>query len=259
MFQEIRPKRVFQEILDQMKILFRTKQLSIGQKIPPERELAEQLGVSRSSLREALKVLGAIGVIDSRTGEGTVVAQAAPEQIGHLLTLVFASGQISTFDLYEARMVIEGEAAALAADRRTDAELSEMAKALEVLQTTTSPEMAARADQDFHAGLIRAANNFVLQFVSSSISDVLHEQIVDTRGSFYEEASDVLGQFQKQHWEIYHCLVQRDGAGAKDAVLHHLRYAISLLHTFERQQRAAGTHRAILEQSAQQVDMNDGD
>lgn len=222
MFQTVRHKKVFEEILDQIKEMLINDQLSVGQRIPPEIRLAETLGVSRSSLREALRILDVLGIIEAKTGEGTVIRRADPENLKNLMTLVAVSGGIDTVDLYEARCAIEVEAAGLAASRRNDDDLEEINKILKKMDVISNDEMSAQSDYLFHRAIVKASQNEVLKMLMSFIADLLGEQIRDTRQQLPEE---ILSHFQAQHQKIFEGIRNRDSEAAARAMREHLTYA----------------------------------
>ncbi|MDI3256416.1 MAG: FadR/GntR family transcriptional regulator [Kyrpidia sp.] len=198
------------------------EQLSVGQRIPSEIRLAETLGVSRSSLREALRILDVLGIIEAKTGEGTVIRKADPENLKNLMTLVAVSGGIDTVDLYEARCAIEVQAAMLAALRHSDEDVRAMERALKDMDECRSADASAQSDYLFHRAIVRASQNDVLKMMMSFISDLLDEQIRDTRSRL---GLEILDRFQKQHWAIFEGIVSRNPEGAGKAVRDHLTYA----------------------------------
>ncbi|ADG05235.1 FadR/GntR family transcriptional regulator [Kyrpidia tusciae] len=222
MFQSVRHKKVFEEILDQIKEMLVNEQLSVGQRIPSEIRLAETLGVSRSSLREALRILDVLGIIEAKTGEGTVIRKADPENLKNLMTLVAVSGGIDTVDLYEARCAIEVEAAMLAAARHTAEDLRTMERALKEMDECRDAEASAHSDYLFHRAIVRASQNDVLKMMMSFISDLLGEQIRDTRSRL---APEILDRFQVQHWMIFEGIAGCNPEAAGKAVREHLTYA----------------------------------
>jgi GntR family transcriptional repressor for pyruvate dehydrogenase complex len=222
MFQSVRHKKIFEEILDQIKEMMLQERLTVGQRIPPEIRLAESLGVSRSSLREALRILDVLGIIESKTGEGTVIRKADPENLKNLMTLVAVSGGINTVDLYEARCAIEVEAAMLAAVRRSEQDLAMMEQALKEMDSLSNNEASAQFDYMFHRAIVKASQNEILKMMISFIADLLGEQIRDTRRSL---APDVLTRFQEQHWKIFEGIRRRDPEEASSVMREHLTFA----------------------------------
>ena len=134
--------------------------LGAGQRFPPEADLCDELGVSRSSLREAVRMLSALGVVESRHGSGVYVSALRPEDIiGSLALTVDLLPLSGLLDMYELRRVLESHAAAQAAARADDAVLDELDRVLDALEGTADPEESAQLDSDFHEAIARASGN----------------------------------------------------------------------------------------------------
>ncbi|BCJ85697.1 FadR/GntR family transcriptional regulator [Effusibacillus dendaii] len=225
MFKAIRHKKIFEEILDQIKELLITKKLKVGQKIPPELELSESWGISRSSVREALRVLDVLGIIEAKTGEGTIIKQADPENLKNIMSLVALSRGIDTIELFEVRTVIEMYSVRLAALNRTDHDLSVLKRYLIKLDDLyVNQEMEIESDFYFHRWIVEASKNKILVMLMEMISGLLEEQIRETR-SLLSASNETLKRFQNQHWEIFQAIEQKQPVRAEKAVLDHLNYA----------------------------------
>jgi GntR family transcriptional repressor for pyruvate dehydrogenase complex len=224
MFKPVKSTTIFEAILDQIKNLLVTKQLKVGQKMPSELELSESLGISRSSLREALGILRILGIIEPKTGEGTVIRQASPENLKKIMSLVAVSRGINMEDLFEIRTMVEMYAVRSAAARRTDQDLASMRRFLSQLDNEfANQEMEIESDYQFHRSIVEASKNSMLMMLTELISGLLEEQITTTRRRFSN--TDVLKNFQRQHWAIYRFIEQRHTKEAEAAMLEHLNYA----------------------------------
>ncbi|WP_022884246.1 FadR/GntR family transcriptional regulator [Glaciibacter superstes] len=134
--------------------------LEAGAKFPPESDLCDELGVSRGSLREAVRMLSALGVIESRHGSGTYVSQLRPEEIvGSLALTVDLLPLSGLLDMYELRRVLESHAAAQAAARLTDAAEADLTRLIEEMEATSDPELASSLDASFHAAIAQLGGN----------------------------------------------------------------------------------------------------
>jgi GntR family transcriptional regulator, transcriptional repressor for pyruvate dehydrogenase complex len=134
--------------------------LVAGQKFPPEADLCDELGVSRGSLREAVRMLSALGVIESRHGSGTYVSQLRPEEIiGSLALTVDLLPLSGLLDMYELRRVLESHAAAQAAARITAEAEAELLSLIEEMEATSNPDLASSLDARFHAAIAGAGGN----------------------------------------------------------------------------------------------------
>ncbi len=149
-------------------------QLKAGDRLLPERELAARLGVSRPVIREVLRALAAMGVIEIRHGHGSVVRQPDFSQLGDVFTLVLAQNADVVDDIMEARIAIERQAIRLACQRGTAADLERLQDALEAIRATISDaEGGAAADYAFHAALVEAAHSPTLSSLYAGISNLL--------------------------------------------------------------------------------------
>src|SRR5438105_9191390 len=127
----VKSTRIYQEIVRQVKQMIGEGRLKSGDQLPPERDLAEKFVVSRASVREALRALKSLGLVEIRPGEGTFVREVSVESLIEPLALVMASHREAIAELFEARRLLEPAIAALAARRATPEELHEMDRILE--------------------------------------------------------------------------------------------------------------------------------
>jgi GntR family transcriptional repressor for pyruvate dehydrogenase complex len=207
-------------VVERIEELLAHDQLSAGSRLPPERELAQMLGVSRPALREAVKILAARGWLVVRHGQGVFVAQSAEGAMRARLS----SLEVSLQDLFAMREVLEVAAAGWAAERTTDLEILELAEALErIEQARKKPvdfDNLAKLDADFHLRIVEVAKN---SFLSQTVG-VLQEIL--SRGM--ESTLQIPRRFQvsqAEHREIYAAISQRDSEAAKAAALRHVNGA----------------------------------
>lgn len=135
-----------------------TGRLGAGERIPPEADLCEELGVSRGSLREAVRMLAALGVIEPRHGSGTYVSQLRPEDLIGSLSLTLQLLPLpGLLEVYEIRRVLEAHVAAQAAARATPETIETLFSLIEAMEATQDPTKASDLDHRFHAEIARAA------------------------------------------------------------------------------------------------------
>ncbi|HYP14905.1 MAG TPA: FadR/GntR family transcriptional regulator [Bryobacteraceae bacterium] len=150
-----------------------------GERLPPERELAEKFGVSRSSLRQALKVLDVMGVISQRVGDGTYLKAGAPSVLEASMEFLILLDGISFQELMEARALVEPELAARAASRATAADIDELAKVQRAMgQHEDDLEQFVHFDMLFHQTIFRIAGNRVLGMVFTVLHQSIHDLMV---------------------------------------------------------------------------------
>jgi GntR family transcriptional repressor for pyruvate dehydrogenase complex len=190
-----------------------------GEKIPAERELCLKLGVGRASLREALKALEIMGMIETRLGDGTYVCKRSDFFSRPLLWAIASSSEADTRELIEARMLIEVELAGLAAEHATEKNLEELAGHLDrMTKASKTPPEFVQADVDFHLAIGRAASNSILMNALQLIRNLLQQWILG--------AVAVKGVPEKacaQHQRVLAAIRKKDGAAARREMRKHLQ------------------------------------
>lgn len=190
---------------------------SEGDRLPPERELCQMLGVGRASLREALKALEIMGMIETRLGDGTFVCGRGEFLSRPLLWAITGSSPEDTHQLIEARTCLEVEMAGWAAERATDAELSQIGRHLEEMKQANSPNAFLEADLNFHLAIGNAAHNAIFMNALHLIRNLLRQWIGRTLG-----VGGVTDLALQQHQEIFEAIQRRDVAAARAAMQRHL-------------------------------------
>ena len=196
-----------------------------GQKLPNENELSEELGVSRTTLREAIRVLVSAGILVVQRGKGTFVAGKLDQMAGARMAIhEFSDTKVTLRDLYETRMIFEPEAAALACKRASDEEIAHILELGEVCQNfiLRNPTGKERIQSEvaFHSAIIEASHNMFLgQFMP-----MLTQTIEKTFALDYN--LDVIAEdAYKDHNMIMNFLEKRDAQALKSAVTIHLHHA----------------------------------
>ncbi len=222
MFRPVRTRKVYEEIVDQIKQLIIDGKLQPGDKLLSERELSEKLNVSRASVREAFSALEMMGVITIRPGEGSFVRQVSFQ--GMLEPLSFFM-QLETNDimyLLEVRKIIESETAALAAVRATPQDLGAIHRALnEMLEEVAAGGLGDVGDTAFHFAVARAANNPVINQLMSTIADLMKGTYRATRQKLFL-VQDMTRVIHNQHLEIYNAIANNDPYLARMKMKEHL-------------------------------------
>ncbi len=188
-----------------------------GCRLPAERDLAESFGVSRSSLRQALKVLEIMGIISQRVGDGTYLNIAATSILGEPLEFMILLNGISFQELIEARIIVEPELAARASDRATSDDLCVLRGSLEAMKESRS-DHARLIEQDllFHETIFRASGNRVCSLMFALIHKSIHRMIELTSQLVELEHTLAL------HKAIYIALQKRDPEEARRRMAEHL-------------------------------------
>jgi GntR family transcriptional repressor for pyruvate dehydrogenase complex len=189
-----------------------------GTRIPAERQLGQQLGVGRASLREALKALEIMGLIETRLGDGTYVCQRSEFLSKPLLWAITSSSETEVYELVEARKLIETELAGLAAERATADDLKEIGKHLDRMERSPqAPSELLQADIEFHLAIGEAAHNSILMNALNLIRNLLQEWI----GRTLQEPG-VYTRALEHHKAIFFAVAKKNVPAARAAMLAHL-------------------------------------
>jgi len=207
MFQPVKANRISDEIVHQIREALLSGKVQSGDRLPTERQLAEQFGASRASVREALRGLEQEGVIRIKKGVsgGVFVATIDHQLVARPMETLFRLKKVSIHEIAEARLIFEPEAARLAAQRATPEDLKELAEVIQhMAEAVRKGKTFASYDLMFHKLIARAARNPVLQMVSESMLEVASRVITELRPSI-----DVLRHVCDCHTAIYAAI--RDG------------------------------------------------
>ena len=174
--QAVKKTRVYEAIVEQLTALILEGEIKPGEKLPSERELCEQFGVGRNSVREATRSLESARLVETKQGEGTFVT-AQPEALLPMISeKVSSDAESGIHHLFEARMVLEPQIAALAAERATAAELTMLEDTIQRQHDAIEGgRLGLREDTEFHLGLAEAAKNQFLHHLLSSLLNSLSE------------------------------------------------------------------------------------
>ena len=221
MYAPIQSVKVFERVAAQIEKRILDGELRIGDRLPTERALAEQFHVSRTAVREAMKILAQKGLVDMRPGRGTIVVDGAREAMENSIGLLMKmkSGEVgSSDDLVEVRAILETEIAALAAARATEIEIAAMREAIRVMdESLDDADAFITADNSFHEALAQATQNALILTLLNSIVNLLSEQ---RKQIFEVEGGPQRGQMH--HRRILECVIRRDPASARAAMGAHL-------------------------------------
>jgi GntR family transcriptional repressor for pyruvate dehydrogenase complex len=206
------------QIATRLVALITERQLKAGDRLPPERELAASMGVSRSSLREALRALAMMGVTEMRHGDGTYLTSLEPDALMRPVSLVLSLSDSGLQALFEARKLVEPGLAALAADRIDAEAAAQLTHCAEISAAALDDAEAFMwADIELHAQIARAANNAVLSRLLDSIASM---GIASRRRT--GRLAAVRDQSARDHREIAAAIAAHDREAARAAMLRHL-------------------------------------
>lgn len=227
-FTPIKTKRLYEEIVEQIKQLITDGKLKPGDRLLAERELAEQFQVSRASVREAIRTLEMLGVIDIRPGEGTFVRGTETDDIIRPLAMFLAVERSSLLDMFEMRRIFETATARLAAERATEEELDHIESMLEKMRerlNVLDPEKGEEFDAAFHYAVAEATHNSLLTKLFKTVSEEFAKANSVARRQLYHDNIQNAQKIIDQHSEILEAIRSRNPQTASDAMLSHLIFA----------------------------------
>jgi GntR family transcriptional regulator, transcriptional repressor for pyruvate dehydrogenase complex len=207
------------EVISRFKDLIARRVFVPGRRLPPERELATALAVSRPTLRQALRALQILGVIRSRQGSGSYLAESAADILRAPLEFALAMKGIAKTDLFETRCTLEVRLASLAAERRGEEDLVAMREALASMRNSFGdPEAWCTHEISFHDSIVRAARNAVMITIMEMLSFMLMESRKDT----VRMLTDYPASYDS-HEKVFVQIEKKDAEGAALAMADHFR------------------------------------
>lgn len=227
-YERIENKKIYQIIIERVVDMIRRDELKVGEKLPPERELAAKFGVSRPSVREALRVMEVMGLLERRPGGGSVVTDV---NIGGLLNMVapiFLKREGLAIELVELRYLLETRAAELAARNITSgrgATLRECIERMATAQAAGDQEAEAEADISFHEAIFSFSENYALRQAATFVANLLESSVrfgrrVVLEGGYGDQA------LLEQHRRICEAIASGDPEPARKAMEAHMKLVL---------------------------------
>ena len=227
-WQPLIRSRAWEQVVDRVEEKILSGELRIGDRLPPERDFASMLGVSRAAVREALRVLEAHGVLHRpRVGtgrdSGSVIAGTPTTGLSRLLRVHVALSNFDLDEITEARVALERASASLAASQATERDLARMRELLDRMDDETLPrDRFNDLDTDFHMALAEAADNRLVTALTTAIRGAIRHTLLHA----FEQLADadaVLNALRRQHRSLYEAVAQGDADRAADEVDRHIR------------------------------------
>ncbi len=223
----VRETSLTEKAQKQVEALIVNGTLKAGDRLPSERELTEQLKVSKTVIREAVRSLVAKGLLDVRVGSGMYVRAVSSDIMKEPMSLLLRSNVLQPNDVFEVRESLEVTIAGLAAGRASESDLAAMAANIKALQSTQlSAADYAELDVEFHRLLVKAAGNLLFAFLLDSLNDVMIE--VRLRAFNIDEGKTVENALQ-EHLHIFDRVKAHDVEGARAAMQKHLTQGLKIL------------------------------
>ena len=219
MFKSIKHIRVSDEIVNQVRNQISEGMLKPGDRLPPERELIKEFGVSRPSLREALNTLVATGFLEIK-GKRTFIRSVASESMQNPLSLLIKTDTQKIFDLIEVRKAIEAWGSFRAAQRATEKDVRQLENIIEEMKKAFDQGRSwEKQDADFHLAIAQATHNTIQTHVMSTIYDLLRESVARV----FKDRSKVK-KLLDHHYRIYSAIKNHSTDKARERTLEDLDF-----------------------------------
>jgi GntR family transcriptional repressor for pyruvate dehydrogenase complex len=227
LFHRIRLERVSEKVARQLKDVISNGVLRVGDKLPPERELAEQMGVSRPSIREAIQVLAAQGILETVHGGGTIVRNLTEQQIVTPIEVIIKEDRLRALELTEVRSFMEAWAARQAAHYRTEEELAKIHSYLEEMERDfVKGQIRSDIDFAFHTEIAAATHNTVYMHIIHNIYELINYSIKIHREQVFT-SSEAQRNILDHHRQIFSQIQDGNPDGAEAAMKAHLMFVVS--------------------------------
>jgi len=215
--------KAYQQVIDYLKKGIIDKKYQLWDKLPSERELSEQLGVSRNSVREALRVLEIMGVVQSHQGAGNYVADGFEKSLVETMSMMYALNKIDDRQVSDYRQALETQAYALAMEHISDEDIVQMKRCIQMTQECEKMEDKAHWDKVFHYTMVRASKNWMLITNIEALNQIIDEFILNMRNSISktEEGAELLRQ---AHCQMVEALEEKDMEKGMKALEAHFQY-----------------------------------
>ena len=249
-FDQIRQRRLSDDIVERLEGMILEGTLKAGERLPAERALAEQFGVSRPSLREAIQKLTAKGLLISRQGGGNYVVESLGSTFSDPLLQLLESNPEAQRDLLEFRHTLEASCAYYAAQRATEVDRERLTAAFEELQDCytrvddISRAEEGAADAKFHLAIAEASHNAVLLHTIRGLFDLLKRNVVTNIGGMYKQRTETRDMLISQHRDLYLAIIEGRAEQAREVSTRHLLYVQEVLEEVRQEvQRVARAER----------------
>ena len=214
----VEPQRLYRQIAEQLRVLIGRGEFPVGARLPAERDLARQLGVSRPSVREALIAMEVEGWVEIRTGSGIYVLDRDAKGKG----IKLAPAEWGPLELIRARRVIEGEIASIAAVQAKRKNIDAMRKAINAMESCGAQGvLPLDGDRAFHTAIVEACGNAVLTETVQTFWDARRGPLFTRLGGYFETIKSWQSAIA-EHEAIFEAIETRDGAAARHAMHAHM-------------------------------------
>lgn len=216
-------KKAYEIVIDSIKEQIMNQELVLGQGLPPEREISEKLGVSRNSVREALKILTVMGVVSSRQGAGNYISGNFKGYMVDALSMMFMLDKLDYDQINQIRIGLEMQAYALAVKNAETKDIIELQEYVNALDQSTDN------DKKIHYAIAKASGNVLIVNILDALSEVMDIFIFEMRREILRTEKRK-GMLQEAHKQIVECLLKRDVVNGQKALMKHFDMIDNIIH-----------------------------
>ncbi|OMF29790.1 GntR family transcriptional regulator [Paenibacillus sp. FSL H8-0548] len=228
--EKLSKRNHYEEITEQVKRLILDGKLKVGDKLPSTKQMSEQFGVGRSTTREALSALKAMGLIDIRQGGGCRVIRSLPVEMELPELKSLRMNRKTVLELLEARESLEVSNAAIAAVKRTEEDAAQLASLIAEMRRTAGDEAEGeRLDLQFHLTLAKATHNTIMVRLFESIMNHIETAIHDIRRVELYASTAVAERLYTEHSAIFEAIKQQNSELAAERMKQHLQHIESIV------------------------------
>lgn len=222
MFKPVKNMKVYEQVVDQIKEMVRVGEIKKGDKLPTERVMAEELEVSRTSIREAMRALEVVGLIESKQGAGNYIREEFDDVLLEPLSIVFMLQNGTNRDILELREVLELSTIFLSVMRINEEDLKRLGELVEKFKTSKDEEENVRIDSEFHSIIVRGANNVLISNLLEGVSELVNKFISEGRRAILSDIRN-RGKLLDYHEKIYIAIKNRDAYAAYKHMQEHFQ------------------------------------
>lgn len=227
LFSTVTPRKIPDVVYQQLVALISSGRLKPGERLPSEREMATDMGISRQSIREAIHKARTMGLIEVRQGGGTVVVSSVGEHLKTALSIILEEQAEKIFEFLDIRKLFEGWCAEKAATAAKAADLRAMMELLKRMETLQPGEGAwEKADLHFHSAIAAASHNVIAIHIMDGLKASFNDYFKAKKFALGPERKDVLFN---QHAGIFAAIKQKNPQKAKDKITEHLEYVAEVI------------------------------
>ncbi len=213
-------ERAYEKVVQYIKDEVWCGSLKRGERLPPERELAESLGVSRNSVRETIRTLSMLGFISSTQGAGNFVTCDFEKNVGESLRMMLALGETNYLQISQMRCALECETAWLAAERILPKQTARLQELVELMRQKPDAEKASRYDLEFHRLLCEASGNRLIKALFSAMMATV-EDFISTMYRRISQNEEQMEKLHAAHGQLAQALAAHDHSAAAHALMAH--------------------------------------